>query len=180
MAYVMRTENMFNLRWRTVNKIMVSVGWHGVHTLLYGRVEEFFEFVIVVVIVVIVVIVMIVVHVEKISESVFVVIVGVVMIVMIVMTVKTVKKSSKFVFVMIVFVMTVKTGKNSSEFVIVEVRHKFLPRETDVLESAVKVYGSTPLRVHEALPDHVRHFQELAVCHEGIQLVVVSAEHRDV
>jgi len=150
MAYVMRTENMFKL--------------------LYGRVEEFFEFVIVVVIVVIV---MIVVQVEKISEFVFVVIVG------IVVTVKIVKKSSKFVFVMFVFVMTVKTGKNSSEFVIVEVRHKFLPRETDVLESAVKVYGCTPLRVHEALPDHVRHFQELAVCHEGIQLVVVSAEHRD-
>jgi len=130
MAYVMRTENMFKL--------------------LYGRVEEFFEFVIVVVIVVIV---MIMVQVEKISEFVFVVIVGI--------------------------VMTVKTVKRSSEFVIVEVRHKFLPRETDVLESAVKVYGCTPLRVHEALPDHVRHFQELAVCHEGIQLVVVSAEHRD-
>jgi hypothetical protein len=167
--------------------MMLSVRWHGVHTLLYSRMEEFFEFVIVVVVVVGVIVV----NVEKISELVLVVIVGIVMavktvkkssrfvFVMIVMTVKTVKRSSKVGFMMIGFVVTVTTWKNS-EFVIVEVRHKFIPRSTDVLESAVKVYGCMSLRVHEALPDHVRRLQELGVCHESIQLIVVSAKHRDV
>jgi hypothetical protein len=119
-------------------------------------VEEFFEIVIVVVVVVM--------KVEQTSELVLVVIVGTVMTEK---TVKTVKKISKFVFVRIVFVIG-------------EVRLKFFPRCMDVLENAVKVVGLTPLRVHEELPDHARRLQELAVCHEGIQLVFVSAEHRDV
>jgi hypothetical protein len=59
MAYMMRTENMFNLEWRTVNEMMLSVRWHRVRAFLYSRVEEFF------------VIVMTVVNVKNISEFVF-------------------------------------------------------------------------------------------------------------
>jgi hypothetical protein len=64
--------------------------------------------------------------------------------------------------------------------IVTEVRIKFLHWTKGALESAVEVFGWILVLVREALPDHPRRVQILAVCHEGIQFMTVPAEHREV
>ena len=61
-----------------------------------------------------------------------------------------------------------------------EVTLKILHVWVGVPESAIKIFGTTKIGLREALPDHARLMQKPVVGHESIQLVGVSAKHRNV
>jgi hypothetical protein len=63
---------------------------------------------------------------------------------------------------------------------VIEAHIKLLHWKMEVHESVVEVFGWILVLVREALPDHLRRVQELAVCHESIQFMVAPTEHREV